>query len=653
MAPPPNSKGNPVSKAGKHDRVDLAALVDVPIAIADSDFHLLSWNESFVALVGTVPVSGADNIVDYFEWEIEKSEIAKEVENVGYWSGRAQVARENEHPIPVSVSINKNGGNGSFVFVVQDLSAMAAVERMVRETEETFRAFTENSDDCIMRFDRNHRHLYASPIVEAQTGIPPEDFIGKSHEELGFPPDLIEIWEEAIDKTFQTNRPQRIEFQLPTGVWIDWLLVPERDVDGEAFAVIGSAREITELKNTERELLEARETLEARVEERTKHLEKVNKRLIEEIAERKRAEEQARKSQETYRFLYEESATVNVIVGMDGTIRDINNRFAEQLGFKKEDMVGRAVDHFVSAKHRESVTAQLEQDYLGDDTPAMEVDLYAKGGQIHTILFSPGQVVIRDGSEPTGVLVTGVDITERKNLERELTRYAREIGLYNDILTHDINNINQAILTYLNLITAGEVGEFNSDQGRFLGVCKDQIHRCTALIDKIRTLTQLQHEQPEALHPVELSPLLYGTIKTVESAYAAIGAKFEFTPGKGEKVLADRLVHQLFYNLLENAVKHAQRTEGITVWVEVADDHHEGVPAWKVNIADNGPGIRDEIKAEIFNRFDGNGERKGSGLGLAIVKALAQKYNGTVTVQDRKTSGPDKGSCFSVLLPKA
>ena len=71
-------------------------------------------------------------------------------------------------------------------------------------TEELqFKSIVETSHDVIMRFDRAHRHLYVNKAVEAQTGIAPEDFIGKTHEELGFPPYLCEIWDDAIDFVFK------------------------------------------------------------------------------------------------------------------------------------------------------------------------------------------------------------------------------------------------------------------------------------------------------------------------------------------------------------------------------------------------------------------------------------------------------------------
>ena len=73
----------------------------------------------------------------------------------------------------------------------------------------------------------------------------------------------------------------------------------------------------------------------------------------------------------------------------------------------------------------------------------------------------------------------------------------------------------------------------------------------------------------------------------------------------------------------------------------------------KVNIIDNGPGIPDSLKIQIFKRFEKGHDHKGSGLGLAIVRSLAEKYGGWVYIEDRLKGQPEKGAKFVVVLPKA
>lgn len=142
--------------------------------------------------------------------------------------------------------------------------ARQQAETALRESESRFRALAEHSVDTIMQFDRLHRHLYVNPIVKLMTGIAPESFIGKTHRELGFPDALCTLWEDAIGRTFDTGTVNRIEFMLPSGIWIDWQLAPEIDAQGVVSTVLAVARDITERKQAQKALELSNETLRQR-----------------------------------------------------------------------------------------------------------------------------------------------------------------------------------------------------------------------------------------------------------------------------------------------------------------------------------------------------------------------------------------------------
>ncbi len=116
--------------------------------------------------------------------------------------------------------------------------------------EERYRTLSEKSHDIIMRFDESCRHLYVNPAIE-QIGLAPGDMIGRTHSQLDFPKDLIQEWEAAILKVFKTGKVNRVEFKLPSGTWIDWLLCPEFTGREDIKTVITFARDITERKQME------------------------------------------------------------------------------------------------------------------------------------------------------------------------------------------------------------------------------------------------------------------------------------------------------------------------------------------------------------------------------------------------------------------
>ncbi|MFH0736694.1 MAG: PAS domain S-box protein [bacterium] len=125
----------------------------------------------------------------------------------------------------------------------------------LQNSEEKFRALAENSYDIIMRFNEKGEHLYVNKIVKAATGLNPEDFIGKTHKQLGFPEELCNTCEQVLNKTFKLGKRHQVELLLPNGIWIDWVLFPEFDSSGKVISVISSGRDITERKQKENELM--------------------------------------------------------------------------------------------------------------------------------------------------------------------------------------------------------------------------------------------------------------------------------------------------------------------------------------------------------------------------------------------------------------
>ncbi|MCC6159562.1 MAG: PAS domain S-box protein [Deltaproteobacteria bacterium] len=152
------------------------------------------------------------------------------------------------------------------ISISRDVSAVKKAEDALRASEERFRTLAENSRDTIMRFDRECRHLYVNSVVEEQTGIAPGLFIGRTHSDLGFPADLVNVWEDAIRATFRKGDTQRVEFRLPSGIWIDWLLMPEIDSAGRVQTVLASARNITDSRESLSRIARSESFLRALIE---------------------------------------------------------------------------------------------------------------------------------------------------------------------------------------------------------------------------------------------------------------------------------------------------------------------------------------------------------------------------------------------------
>ena len=110
----------------------------------------------------------------------------------------------------------------------------------------------------------------------------------------------------------------------------------------------------------------------------------------------------------------------------------------------------------------------------------------------------------------------------------------------------------------------------------------------------------------------------------------------------GGNVLADDMLGSVFRNLLSNAIQHNDKeVPEVTVRATRADD------IVTIEFADNGPGIPDNRKEEIFEEGERGLDSNGTGLGLYLVETLVERYGGDVYVEDNDPVG----SVFVVKLP--
>jgi PAS domain S-box-containing protein len=124
-----------------------------------------------------------------------------------------------------------------------------------------FRTLTEHSRDVIARFDRDLRHLYVNPVIEEITGIPDQEFVGKTNEEMDMPKELCGRLNTILDGVFHTGQPGVAEFDFSYGtktVSFHLRAFPEFGPDGTVETVMTVARDITKRKRLEGILREER-----------------------------------------------------------------------------------------------------------------------------------------------------------------------------------------------------------------------------------------------------------------------------------------------------------------------------------------------------------------------------------------------------------
>src|SRR5262249_30050796 len=121
----------------------------------------------------------------------------------------------------------------------------------------SFFALAENAPDVICRFDREYYHLYVNPAIEKITGAPPTAFIGKTTSQVGMAEEFATMWNTNIQTVFDTKKETMFEFNFPgengSVRYFQSSVVPEFDDGGDVETVLSISREITMIREQEKE----------------------------------------------------------------------------------------------------------------------------------------------------------------------------------------------------------------------------------------------------------------------------------------------------------------------------------------------------------------------------------------------------------------
>lgn len=340
-----------------------------------------------------------------------------------------------------------------------------------------------------------------------------------------------------------------------------------------------------------------------------------------------------------FRYFIDHSFDGIILTDERGVIIEYNHALEQITGWRREDVVGTAIWDF---QFRVS-PAKLEKPGYREQIKAMFQDFLRTGRA--TWIHGPDEreLVRRDGTRrvvqsvifpiktPDTFMVGSIlhDITGQKQA-------GERVELLHGLLIHDLKNKNLIVLGYLQLLEKGRLPE---EEKKLVARLLASIEDSQELIAKIGLLNDISRDQE--MTKVNLDWFIHAAIdKNLEEA-SKRGIVIQHDRVNFD-VLGGSLFEELFHNLIENAVKHANcrvikisgREEGRTVVITVEDD---------------GQGIPGAIKAGLFTKgIKGEGS-PGHGHGLYLIRMIAMNYGGTVTVNDSETGG----ARFDVILNRA
>ncbi|MDY0387970.1 MAG: ATP-binding protein [Methanolobus sp.] len=238
----------------------------------------------------------------------------------------------------------------------------------------------------------------------------------------------------------------------------------------------------------------------------------------------------------------------------------------------------------------------------------------------------------------------------RKETEENLKEYAKELEdanylkvLFTDILTHDLLNPANIIRGFTEELI---IVEDDDNKKNLL----DRIHKSNekliSMIESASKFIKLESIDDIRFEEQDFVPILEKIIRNFGPEMNKMDIELDFKSARECPSLINPLIEEVFLNLLSNAIKFSPPKGKITIEISDIGDK------WKIKVNDVGPGISNEDKVMIFERFRqaDKGSVKGSGLGLAIVKRIVELHNGEVGVDNNPLG---KGSVFWFTIKKA
>ena len=359
----------------------------------------------------------------------------------------------------------------------------------------------------------------------------------------------------------------------------------------------------------------------------------------EDITERKRAEETLADSELFNRGLVENLPEYIIVYGPDGKILYVNPATEKALGYNAKELVGTSVLSYVADEHREEVISMMKARHEGRENPAYETDIVAQDGHRRSVITKGTPVRYHDSP---AFLILLIDITERKELEKEMEYHAQELQQYStslatankklnllsSITRHDINNQLTILTGYLAFLENKQPDPTLTEY--FLRV-SNAAKRISAMVKFTREYEEIGVKAP-IWHDCR-------TLVDTAAKQAPLGMVVvkNHLPA-GAEVFADPLVIKVFYNLMDNAVRYGKKITTIQFSVEELKGNHV------VMCKDDGDGVLAEEKEKIFERGFG----KNTGLGLALSREILSITGITI----RETGEPGTGARFEMTVPK-
>ena len=490
------------------------------------------------------------------------------------------------------------------------------IQEASMQNDRRFRALIEHSSDAVALLTQEGIFIYASPSSERVTSYPVEELLGMNAFALLHADDLARVQQKLSILLERPGDFVTMEYRIrhKNGSW--------RWMEGTATNLLHDP------------------AIQAIV---------VNFR---DIHERKELEQRLQYSELKLRTLVESNILGVAVSDATGRIHEVNDRFAQIVGYSKEELLSGAVtkDHLIPDDYREALLRHEEIMLATGAMPPWEKQCLRKDGTRVPTLMTGALI---DRERGLG-LVLFHDISERKADERRKQEF---LGM----VSHELRTPLTALMGFLE-IAMFLIRQYRGSPGsnveglltqieRILEQASGQIDIETRMVEDLLDASRLEvHQFEMSLQRENLVTIIQKVVTNQQQVARNRQIELMLPPDQVVSVMADAgRIGQVLTNYLTNALKYAPVDRTISVHLETTAD------VARVSVRDRGPGLTLAQQQQVWERFyqaaatRHYGTDGGLGLGLPIAKAIVEQHQGQVGVE----SLPAQGSTFWFTLQLA
>ncbi|HEY2032829.1 MAG TPA: PAS-domain containing protein [Rhizomicrobium sp.] len=252
-------------------------------------------------------------------------------------------------------------------------------------------------------------------------------------------------------------------------------------------------------------------------------------------------------------------------------------------------------------------------------------------------------------------LVTFADVTDRFRIESALRDRNEALEAADQLKSDFVHHASflfrdplNAVRGFADMLATGVAGPLSGKQSEYVRDILSAAEKLSEVTSDILDLAMIDSGTMRLeLARVDLYELLQRVSQPLRQHSESLDIMFtlDVRPDIGQVVVDPRRISQIVFNLLSNAFRFTPREGRITLGANIVGDDVQ------IYVQDSGPGIAEEMKAQVFERFSAKsreGKRAGAGLGLALVNRFVELHDGWVEIE----SAPGRGTLVRAHLPR-